>query len=297
MSIEINLKNVVGTVIWLFLYLGYSIPNFWMADRIGQNLLTEDYYLFALSPIILLTAVFLVERIIPFKKDWNTIDMDSLNNILYLFTSNYAEAVGKSLALLTAPLIISLFASDALSLRIWPNKAPEAIQVIIGILIYDLIYYWYHRWSHKFNMLWRLHRLHHSVQRLTGLALARFNTLDLMIELALLTSVLYILGVPENIYLKMSAFMIPATILSHANFSSDLPKSLSWLIINPNSHRIHHSSDSVLVNCNFGGFTHLWDRIFGTYVEPHSVQVHNVGVIGHETSKWFWKQHIDFLLK
>lgn len=290
-------KKVVGAGIWFFLYLGYSIPNYWMADQIGQNLLNEDYVLFALSPLILLAAVFLVERIMPFETDWNTLDMDSLNNILYLFTSNYAEAAGKSLALLAAPLIVSVFTNDALSFHIWPNDAPEAIQIVVGILIYDLIYYWYHRLSHLLHPLWRLHRLHHSVNRLTGLALARFNILDLVIELTLLTSCLYFLGVPEDIYLKMSAFMIPATILSHANFSSDLPKAFSWVIINPNSHRIHHSSNVKLLNRNFGGFSHLWDLVFGTYVVPQSVEVHKVGVVGHKTSKWFWKQHIDFLLK
>lgn len=91
--------------------------------------------------------------------------------------------------------------------------------------------------------------------------------------------------------------MVPATVLSHANFPGRLPKVIGWLVITPNSHRIHHSSSAEILNKNFGGFSHLWDVVFGTYVEASRVSVEKVGLADHKTPKWVWKQHLDFLLK
>jgi sterol desaturase/sphingolipid hydroxylase (fatty acid hydroxylase superfamily) len=45
---------------------------------------------------------------------------------------------------------------------------------------------------------------------------------------------------------------------------------LKWLIITPAYHRIHHSA-TIHRGMNLGTTFSLWDRMFGTYVDPEAV--------------------------
>jgi sterol desaturase/sphingolipid hydroxylase (fatty acid hydroxylase superfamily) len=95
----------------------------------------------------------------------------------------------------------------------------------------------------------------------------------------------------------MMVFMLPATILSHTNVKSGLPKLFDWVIITPQSHRIHHSLDDAFSKSNFGGFTLFWDVIFGTYTPSNSVEILSVGVKNRPCSASFFSQFSDFLRK
>ena len=46
---------------------------------------------------------------------------------------------------------------------------------------------------------------------------------------------------------------------------------LAWLIISPAYHRIHHSA-TLHRGMNLGTTFSIWDRMFGTYVDPEEVQ-------------------------
>src|SRR5207247_8219998 len=48
---------------------------------------------------------------------------------------------------------------------------------------------------------------------------------------------------------------------------------LAWLIITPEYHRIHHSA-TIHRGKNLGTTFSLWDRMFGTYVDPATVPLH-----------------------
>jgi len=48
-------------------------------------------------------------------------------------------------------------------------------------------------------------------------------------------------------------------------------------ITTPQEHWLHHTAD---LECNYGNFTTLWDRVFGTYVDPRGVNIdeHRAGL-------------------
>jgi len=54
---------------------------------------------------------------------------------------------------------------------------------------------------------------------------------------------------------------------SHANIS--LPKwldtSLSYIIISPNMHKVHHHWKQPFTDSNYGAVLSIWDRVFGTF--------------------------------
>ena len=52
---------------------------------------------------------------------------------------------------------------------------------------------------------------------------------------------------------------------------ADVPWTLGALgkvLISPAAHRLHHIRDEALMGANFGNTVTLWDRLFGTYVDP-----------------------------
>ncbi|MCI4671921.1 MAG: sterol desaturase family protein [Bacteroidia bacterium] len=45
---------------------------------------------------------------------------------------------------------------------------------------------------------------------------------------------------------------------------------LGWfekIFMTPSQHRVHHGSDEIYLDKNFGAILSIWDRIFGTYQE------------------------------
>jgi sterol desaturase/sphingolipid hydroxylase (fatty acid hydroxylase superfamily) len=47
---------------------------------------------------------------------------------------------------------------------------------------------------------------------------------------------------------------------------------LEWIMVTPRFHHIHHSDNMAYANANFGVTFSVWDRLFGTYRDPETVQ-------------------------
>lgn len=285
----------ITNFVWLLLYGSFVIIYMVQISKLEDASTIEDVLIVSIWPLVLLVITIFFEFLIPYNKKWNKIDLQTANSIGYIIINVYPETLARSLSLIVMPFLITKVSLD--NINIWPSGLPIAIQVLIGILIYDFIYYWYHRISHKNKFLWKLHRLHHSSEKLNILALYKFNLIDLFLEFFIINSILLLIQIPIDIYLITQGFMIPATLLSHANFDVRLPKIVDWIIINPSSHRYHHSKSNHLIDKNFGGFTLLWDIIFGTYVPSNNDKKIEVGIQNHETSRWIWFQLFDFLKK
>ena len=64
---------------------------------------------------------------------------------------------------------------------------------------------------------------------------------------------------------------------------ADLPWTLGPLgkvLMSPAAHRLHHIDDLVLCGANYGNTLTLWDRLFGTYVDPQPYLNCATGVCG-----------------
>lgn len=59
-----------------------------------------------------------------------------------------------------------------------------------------------------------------------------------------------------------------ATQFNHANIV--LPKRLdvflSYFIVSPDMHKVHHHYVLPYTDCNYGNIFSIWDRLFGTYM-------------------------------
>ena len=148
---------------------------------------------------------------------------------------------------------------------------PIALKIFLAVALADLALYWVHRAMHDLDFLWPTHRFHHSITQLYWLSGARTSVLHLFLFAAAQMSVAYLLFglTPAEASIAFS-FGVVVNIWVHANIKVDLGP-VQWLIITPDYHRIHHASDE-RSRKNLAFVFTLWDRAFGTYVDPRSIK-------------------------
>jgi sterol desaturase/sphingolipid hydroxylase (fatty acid hydroxylase superfamily) len=142
---------------------------------------------------------------------------------------------------------------------------------------------------HRFllhGFLWRLHENHHLPtvvsNLMPGIAARPFVAIpNFIINLCSGLLVLWLLRLSGHPQL-MAALptVVPALIgwfafVACASHSSYLRRFefverlfRALLIVTPREHLLHHAAD---LKGNYGNFTALWDRLFGTYIDPQSV--------------------------
>lgn len=219
---------------------------------IGANLL----WLVALFlPAIALS--FLAERIAPFEAVWNHSKGDVKRDILHATVNEISNALSVSLIPLLAALIHGF--------DIWPAGWPLWVQLLMAILVADFGITLAHFISHKYKPLWKLHAVHHSVERMYGFNGLMKHPLHQAVELIAGTTPLLLIGMPIEIGALLAFAAAIQLLLQHTNVDIRV----GWLIflwaVAP-GHRHHHICSKSKGDVNFGLFTMFWDHLLGTFV-------------------------------
>lgn len=225
----------------------------------------------------------------------------SLQEMALMFALNGIQVLLLFLILLLLGIVCWLLGGDfsrgwhaVHQLTLWSNAVldavptlvtlPRPLPLIIALLGVDFAYYWLHRWSHTRRLPWLLlHRPHHltehliipvtqpvfvaaplfllvsiPLQVLTGISTKLFNPDPMIVEALVLRVITHAMG-----------------IYSHSAPHYDLMQHTGWLrklsafCSVGNYHYMHHSSRKEHGLVNLGAvFWMVWDRVFGTYVEP-----------------------------
>lgn len=157
---------------------------------------------------------------------------------------------------------------------------PIAVQVVVTFLVLDLYRYWEHRLYHHIPLLWRLHLVHHSDTQIDVTTTERHHPLEFVLGTALLLLVIFSFGFPAagiGIYLLVATVV---TLYSHANLHPPLAldRVMRRLIVTAPLHAVHHSDLKSQTNSNFASVLPMWDRLFGTYVDPEQAPVARFGL-------------------
>lgn len=146
---------------------------------------------------------------------------------------------------------------------------------VIGALVHDFFFYWYHRIQHRW--LWRWHAVHHSIERL--------NAVNSYHHVSEVMTSLILLQIPMSLMVGMSGPISPIVNLVlwchvvwiHSPTRVTLGP-LRALLVDNRFHRIHHSLEAHHFDKNFGAFTTVWDRLFGTCHMPERTEWPDVGL-------------------
>ncbi len=144
-------------------------------------------------------------------------------------------------------------------------------KIILAIVLADFCLYWVHWGMHHTSPMWRTHVFHHSIEHLWWLSGSRTSVTHLLFfALPQIVIAYYIFGMsPWEAGIAFS-FGVVVNLWIHTNLWVSLGP-LEWFFITPNYHRVHHGSRGLL-HTNLGFVLTIWDRIFGTYADPRSIQ-------------------------
>lgn len=150
----------------------------------------------------------------------------------------------------------------------WLPEMSIWLYALIGLLLLDLIgAYLVHLVEHKVKILWRFHIIHHTDTWVDTTSANRHHPGESVIRFAFTTLGVLIVGSPMWMVFLYQTLSVIATQFNHANIS--LPKKLdtilSYLIVSPNMHKIHHHHVLPYTDSNYGNIFSIWDRLFGTY--------------------------------
>lgn len=152
-------------------------------------------------------------------------------------------------------------------LQILP-EIPLWLYAIIGLLLLDLIgAYLVHLIEHRTKVLWRFHLIHHTDTWIDTTTANRHHPGESVIRFAFTLLGVIIVGSPMWIVFLYQTLSVVATQFNHANIA--LPKKLdvflSYFIVSPDMHKIHHHYKLPYTDSNYGNIFSVWDRLFGTF--------------------------------
>lgn len=145
---------------------------------------------------------------------------------------------------------------------------PIWADVIISLLLLDLIgAYLVHFIQHKVSWMWKFHLVHHSdmnVDVTTGL---RHHPGETVFRIIFTIIGVFVSGASIGMVMLYQSLSVLFAHITHANIS--IPKKidalLSYVLVTPNMHKIHHHYEMPLTDSNYGNIFSIWDRLFNTF--------------------------------
>lgn len=142
--------------------------------------------------------------------------------------------------------------------------------IIITFLVLDFFGGWLvHITEHKVKWMWRFHVVHHadnSVDVTTGL---RHHPVESVLRGLFFLAGVIVAGAPMYAVMIFQTLLVLATQFTHANISLPpwLDKWLSFVLVSPNMHKVHHHYKQPFTDSNYGAVLSVWDRLLGTFMQ------------------------------
>ena len=182
------------------------------------------------------------------------------------------NAVFARLTLGAATITVAVFASThGIGLLHWlsvpAGAVPAWVAAAFALLALDFALYLQHVMLHAVPVLWRLHQVHHADLGFDATTGLRFHPIEIVLSLGYKLAVIVLIGVPPWVVVTFEVLLNAASIFNHGNvfIPERMDAWLRWLLVTPDMHRIHHSTQIVETDSNFGFSVSWWDRLCGTY--------------------------------
>ncbi|MCG8409480.1 MAG: sterol desaturase family protein [Phycisphaerales bacterium] len=158
---------------------------------------------------------------------------------------------------------------------------PWVLQLAVFLLVNDFARYWLHRWHHASPLLWRIHRVHHTVVEMDALSTFRVHILEAVIKYGVIVLPFHFLHVDTSIILLYSAVDVLKGFWHHANLKTYIG-SLNYVFNSAELHWWHHSTEAKGQRSNYGSIFSVWDWLFGTLYYEKGRWPESIGVEGLE---------------
>lgn len=151
----------------------------------------------------------------------------------------------------------------------WLPKLPLWLYTLIGLLLLDLIgAYLAHLVQHKTRWLWHFHLIHHTDTWVDTTTANRHHPGESVVRFVFTAAAVLITGAPMWLAFLYQSLSVVFSQFNHANLSlpEKLDKYISYIIVSPNMHKVHHHYVLPYTDSNYGNIFSIWDRLFGTFL-------------------------------
>lgn len=193
---------------------------------------------------------------------------------------------------------LSLFGVDnivAFELQTWPVWS----QLLIMFVIADFIQWNVHRQLHKQPILWKFHKIHHSVKEMGFAAQFRFHFLETIVYKTVQYVPLAMIGFGIEQFFVVHMFSVFIGHLNHANVGWNYGI-FGYIINNPRMHIWHHSKALPREHpfgMNYGISLSIWDYLFRTAYVPKDGRDIEIGFHGDEKFPTDFKNQLLYPFK
>lgn len=248
----------VGALGSVSLVRGFDLPL-----AVHQQLSASFAAVFTLTTAAGLAGILGLERAFPARPMQRPFSPSTLLDAFYLLVQ--LPVVAATVALITFPVTSSL-QQHASGLALDPTgRLPWPVTLLVGLMVSDFVMWLTHVVKHKVPFIWRFHIVHHSQVDLNLFTANRTHPVDALLErfVGLVpAAILFPSIVASAQHLAWFGLMTAWFIrFQHANIRLNLGP-LRYILVTPQSHRVHHSVHPDYWNTNFAN-VFCWDRLVG----------------------------------
>ena len=174
---------------------------------------------------------------------------------------------------------------------------PLILFTILGVMLLDLLGAWLAHWTeHHVKWMWQFHLIHHTDMDLDASSANRHHPGESVIRFMFTLLAVMIVGAPVWMVLLYQALSVTLSQFNHSNIKMPkwLDAAISWLVVTPDMHRVHHHYRQPYSDSNYGNIFSIWDKIFRTYQKVDNSKL-IYGLDTHMEKENI--SHIGFLLK
>ncbi len=157
--------------------------------------------------------------------------------------------------------------------------------VAFNFVLADFINYWAHRLLHS-RWFWHTHAWHHAPKHLWWMSGLRGSPVHVLLNILPYTAAYLMCPTTAGGIVGMGVVLlgIANQHWQHSNIRLPYSHQIEWLLVTPRFHFVHHSAAPKFTNSNYGFLTTIWDRMFGTFVDPDTVPLDEPIGLDYENS-------------
>ena len=238
---------------------------------------------------VLTTAALFVplEGAFPLRRGQSSFRRGWLTDTQYFFASHVLAQVMSVAVLAPAVALGAVLAMPSAQALV--QSLPVVVQFALAVLVADLAQYGVHRAFHEVPVLWRFHKVHHSIEVMDWLAGSRLHLVDVIATRGLVLLPLVVLGFETSAVYAYLALVSFHAVFIHANFAPRWGWLERWVAM-PRFHHWHHGVEPEARYVNFAVHLPIIDRWFGTYHMPEARWPAGYGIAGERAPEGWVRQ-------
>lgn len=152
-------------------------------------------------------------------------------------------------------------------------------QWVIYIVVSEFFAYFSHRLMHT-KYFWKFHALHHAPEGINWLSGQRGTIVHgiLLLLPYTIAANLFIVNDPEYAVIARAFFDSLNQSFIHSNLKIPYARRWEKIFVTPRAHLIHHNHNSKISSSNYCFVFTIFDRLFGTYVDPDDISDKRFGI-------------------